>query len=172
MRIRVMVLSVVLTACCISHIQAETVGLWSITRDQTNGNPGLAIIEATNRLAPAEHSTPDSFHVRCIETGMINVYVGTSGFWGYGGSGAKTRVIYNVHGKPKVEERWDVYSSGQLVGIPYTHTAKDLIMSLPSAGAITFTVYAREYGNNGTATFSLEGFAAIRKLLADGCKWP
>ena len=85
------------------------------------------------------------------------------------GAMREMRVLYQIDGQPRVEQRWKPAESGkQLV---FQGDVIGLLREMPEDGQLSFEVFAGDV-LSGKANFSLAGLDAVRRRVAAMCRWP
>lgn len=123
------------------------------------------LVAQINSAGPNTPDAPSALVLRC-RAGRTEMSLRTQGSW-HAGSGVM-EVVFTDSRRPPQRFRWPLASNGKSASL-----AQDAIAVVQGLVDGTMTISVND-GNRdfGTATFELAGINAVRKKLAERCRWP
>jgi hypothetical protein len=121
-----------------------------------------AEIRSTTGLQDA----PDTLVIRCLGP-RTEVLLRTQGTWSVSRY-SKVQVDYRIDDEPLVKSQWVASTDGKTAS--YGNDAVGFLRSLPEGARLKINVPERS-GPGHEATFQLAGLDAVRKRIAEPCKW-
>jgi len=123
------------------------------------------LVAQINSGGPNKPDAPSALVLRC-RAGRTEISLRTQGNW-HAGSGTM-EVVFADDGRPPQRFRWPLASDGKS-----TSSAQDAIAVVQGLVGATITISVTDGSREiGTATFELAGIDAVRKKLAERCRWP